>query len=71
MPMSEHVQYLAEHTIRIRDLRARFGDPETYAAECSCGWKGAPHGGPSAGRNARQEGLRHYDAQRLAAKPAR
>jgi hypothetical protein len=27
-----------KHEFRVRDRRARFGDPEVYAAECSCGW---------------------------------
>ena len=29
-----------EHTIQVRDLRSRFGDDETRAAECTCGWRG-------------------------------
>jgi anti-anti-sigma factor len=31
----------SEHPCRVRDLRARFSDRESYAAECSCGWQGA------------------------------
>lgn len=37
---SDHEPEAATHTIQIRDLRRRFGDPEAFAAECSCGWRG-------------------------------
>ena len=54
-----------EHTIQIRDLRARFGDAETRAAQCSCGWRGSSHtGDQSAARDARREGMVHVERQR-------
>jgi len=31
---------MTKHTIQIRDPRLRFGEPEVYVAECSCGWRG-------------------------------
>jgi hypothetical protein len=55
-----------EHTLRIRDLRLRFGAPEVYAAECSCGWTGAERHGRMGERLARREGREHTEAARLA-----
>jgi hypothetical protein len=55
------------HTIRLRDLRRRFGEPEAYAAQCSCGWTGEPRHGPTADRDARRDGRRHEDVERTAA----
>ena len=31
---------VVEHAITIRDLRLRYGAPEVFAAQCSCGWLG-------------------------------
>jgi anti-sigma B factor antagonist len=53
------------HAIRIRDLRLRFGDPETRAAECSCGWSGEKRTGhQNAAKHARRDGAIHVDEQR-------
>jgi hypothetical protein len=49
------------HYIRVRDLRARFGDAEVYAAECSCGWIGEPHSDITAARTARRDGINHMN----------
>jgi hypothetical protein len=55
-----------EHSIRVRDLRLRFGDTESYAAECSCGWRGPTHTGwQTAAREARRDGAVHVDKHRL------
>jgi anti-anti-sigma factor len=52
-----------EHVIRLRDLRARFGDTESYVAECSCGWRGKTHTGwQTAAREARHDGAMHVEA---------
>jgi hypothetical protein len=51
------------HKIVIRDLRARFGDPEAYAAHCSCGWASDTRTGRLADRVARRDGLAHIEAQ--------
>jgi hypothetical protein len=51
------------HEIRIRDLRARFGDAEIYRAECACGWAGEPRTGRLADRTARREGLAHVEGE--------
>jgi anti-anti-sigma factor len=56
----------AEHSIQIKDLRERFGDPEVRAAQCSCGWSGETHTGRTAERVARRDGTRHVDEERLA-----
>jgi anti-anti-sigma factor len=54
-----------EHTIQIRDLRARFGDDE-----CSCGWRGQSHtGAQRATRDARRDGLLHIERQGPARPP--
>jgi anti-anti-sigma factor len=54
-----------EHTIRIRDLRLKFGDTESYAAECSCGWAGDAHTRwQTAAREARRDGAVHVDEHR-------
>jgi hypothetical protein len=58
---------LAGHKIRIRDRRFKFGDPECYAAECSCGWAGTPRIGANAERLARRDGTEHIDQLRDAA----
>jgi anti-anti-sigma factor len=56
-----------EHTIQIRDLRERFGDAETRAAECTCGWRSPVHTGhQTAAREARREGMLHVERQRTA-----
>ena len=69
--MSDHPWLPAEHTIKIRDLRTRFGEPEVYAAECSCGWTGEPQRGSGAERTARREGIVHVDERREAAERPR
>lgn len=53
------------HSIRIRDLRALFGDAHAYAAECSCGWRGTPRTETAAERAARRDGRTHLDTHRL------
>jgi hypothetical protein len=58
---------LAGHETRIRDLRSRFGDPEQFAAECSCGWRGEPRGGANGGRRARRDATEHVDRARSGA----
>jgi hypothetical protein len=50
-----------QHTIRLRDLRKRFGEPEAWVAECSCGWRGDAYDGLNSDRSARREGMRHCD----------
>jgi hypothetical protein len=69
--MPDNLSLSAEHTIKIRDLRARFGEPEVYAAECTCGWTGDRRSGAGAERAARREGIVHTDAERLASQPRR
>jgi hypothetical protein len=55
-----------EHSIRIRDLRSKFGDAESYAAECSCGWTGDTRThGQAAAREARRDGVVHVDEHRV------
>jgi anti-anti-sigma factor len=50
------------HAIVVKDLRSRFGDVESYAAECSCGWSGQTHTGwRTAAREARRDGTVHVD----------
>jgi hypothetical protein len=69
--MLDNLSLAAEHTIKIRDLRARFGDSDVYAAECTCGWTGDRHVGAGAERVARRDGIVHTDAERLASQPRR
>lgn len=52
------------HEIQIRDLRQRFGDPERYVAECSCGWVGEPRGAIFGERRAKRDGVEHVDQER-------
>jgi hypothetical protein len=59
------------HVIKLRDLRRRFGEPEAYAAQCSCGWTGEMRHGRTAHRDARQDGRRHEDDVRTAARGGR
>ncbi|MDX6538869.1 MAG: anti-sigma factor antagonist [Gaiellales bacterium] len=55
-----------EHTVRIRDLRLRFGDTESHAAECSCGWTGETRTRwQTAAREARRDGAVHVDEHRV------
>jgi anti-sigma B factor antagonist len=55
-----------DHSIRIRDLRLRFGGTESYAAECSCGWTGDAHTRwQTAAREARRDGAVHVDQHRV------
>jgi hypothetical protein len=51
------------HATRVRDLRMRFGDPETYVAECACGWISDPQTGRFAERAARREGRAHEEVE--------
>jgi anti-anti-sigma factor len=48
-----------EHITRVRDLRARFGDPDRFSAECCCGWQGAARTGVLAMRTARNDASNH------------
>lgn len=58
--------HTGDHSIRIRDLRLRFGDTESYAAECSCGWAGDTHAHwQTAAREARRDGAVHVDEHRV------
>jgi hypothetical protein len=52
------------HSITVRDLRQRYGDPEEYQAQCSCGWLGERHTGGFAARSAGREGDRHVEEHR-------
>ena len=53
---------MAEHSIRVRDLRLRFGETESSAAECSCGWRGQTRtGSRTAALEARRDGVVHVD----------
>jgi len=55
-----------DHTIRIRDLRLKFGDSESYAAECSCGWTGDTRTRwQTAAREARRDGAVHVEKHRV------
>ena len=58
---SDQPQVRATHSIRVRDLRMRFGDPESYAAECSCGWRGAERIAGNPARVARRDGTEHLE----------
>jgi hypothetical protein len=58
---------LSGHETRIRDLRLRFGDPEQFAAECSCGWAGEPREGANGARRARRDAIEHVDRERAGA----
>jgi hypothetical protein len=51
------------HTILIRDLRSRFGDPEVYVAECSCGWRGEERTTANPERTARRDGAQHVEGE--------
>jgi hypothetical protein len=51
------------HAILVRDLRSRFGDPELYAAECSCGWRGEERRTSNPARAARRDGARHVEGE--------
>ena len=60
-----------EHSIRVRDLRVRFGDTESYAAGCSCGWEGKTRTGwQTAAREARRDGAVHLDEHRTRSRTA-
>lgn len=63
-----HSQRPAEgiHVVRVRDLRARFGEPEAFAAECTCGWTGERRDGFTAAREARHDGRAHAESERSA-----
>jgi hypothetical protein len=57
------------HETTIRDLRLRFGAPEVFAAQCSCGWRGAERRGRAGERTALQDGRHHVDREN--SKPSR
>jgi hypothetical protein len=65
-PGQRDARALSEHVFRIRDLRRVFGDPEAFAAHCSCGWLGEQRTGRLADRVARRDGVAHVDAHRPA-----
>jgi hypothetical protein len=50
-----------QHEIKVRDLRLRYGAPEVYAAQCSCGWIGEERRGRTGERNAQWDGRHHVD----------
>jgi hypothetical protein len=52
---------VAVHAIQIRDLRLRFGDPDVFAAECSCGWRGEERHAGNPERAARRDGAEHLE----------
>jgi hypothetical protein len=43
---------VSEHSISVRDMRVRFGDPELYVAHCRCGWMGLEKAGRTGERDA-------------------
>lgn len=47
------------HDTRVRDLRASYAEPEVYAAQCSCGWRGTQYDGPTARRRAGGDATEH------------
>jgi hypothetical protein len=51
------------HETRLRDRRARFGDPEAFVAECTCGWTSELHTGRFADRLARRAGVMHSEGE--------
>jgi anti-anti-sigma factor len=48
-----------EHVVRVRDLRTRYGDPDAFAGECSCGWRGEIHNGLLARKRAKADATAH------------
>jgi hypothetical protein len=58
-----------EHSIRVRDLRLRFGAPEVFAAQCLCGWMGEERRGRTGERTALLDGTRHVESERPARNP--
>lgn len=56
----------AQHVVRIKDRRASFGDPEIYAAECSCGWYDEEREGMSGRRTAKVQARQHIELERSA-----
>jgi hypothetical protein len=50
------------HEITIRDLRARYGDPDVFAAHCSCGWIGEQREGRYGEGAAKRDGALHVDS---------
>jgi len=58
--VSTHTQ----HSVKVRDLRARFGEPDAFAAQCSCGWTGERREGLTAAREARRDGRVHAESAR-------
>jgi hypothetical protein len=54
---------VAGHETRVRDRRLRFGDPDVYAAECSCGWLGPSRDGRYGDRDAGRDGFEHLELE--------
>jgi hypothetical protein len=52
-----------EHAIKVRDLRLRYGAPDVFAAQCSCGWVGEERRGQYAQGSAQLDGARHRGDQ--------
>jgi anti-anti-sigma factor len=50
-----------EHSVRVRDRRARSGDQDAFVAECSCGWAGDPRTGVLGMRHARADATAHAE----------
>lgn len=53
------------HAITVRVRRLRFGAPEVYAAQCTCGWRGEERLGRTADRIAKRDGAIHFDQSRV------
>jgi hypothetical protein len=51
----------AEHTIVVRDPRARSVEPRVLVATCSCGWSGPIRTGRNAQSMARTDGVHHIE----------
>ena len=59
------------HAPAVRDLRSRFGAPEVYGAECTCGWTGQRREGQAGERLAVLDAMRHRDEIRFGASASR
>jgi hypothetical protein len=53
-----------EHRIELRDMRALVDGEAAFSADCSCGWIGELHQGPSARIDAQREGQQHLERER-------
>jgi hypothetical protein len=56
------VRDVVVHEIKVRDMRLRYGAPEVFAAQCSCGWIGEERRGRSGERAALMDGSRHCES---------